>query len=71
MMEFTVRVGQRKGRYIESDNVIEFGDPYPEVDISIGFYDYGCEGDGHYLETNLPPGRYKVVPVDIMPDGET
>lgn len=72
-MEFTVREGKRTGRWqdVEDENVIEQVNGFPGEDdenrdegLFIGWYDYGCEGGGHYLGTTLPPGRYKIVPVE-------
>lgn len=71
---FEVREGKKRGRYAEDANVIEVdtlsfrnfpGRNGPVVDdLFIGYYEWGCEGDGHYLGTTLPPGKYKIIRVN-------
>lgn len=69
---FQVRQGKTSGRYIEEANVIDeesisftFGRGGNEMsDIFIGSYSWGCEGDGHYLGTTLPPGKYKIISIE-------
>jgi hypothetical protein len=36
--------------------------------LTLGDWDgYGCEGAGHFTETDLPPGRYRLI-IEKLPD---
>lgn len=45
----------------------DINDPDPVFSVDdLGPGGYGCEGNGHYIETTLPVGSYMLVPADAL-----
>lgn len=68
---FRVEAIATKGKPWMSNMIVpEWNDEVVEAIIIEDVGPYGCEGEGHYLGTSLPPGRYKIIRVTAL-EGET